>query len=323
MTISKTKNNKAGEQVPLVSILCATFNHVDYIKDCLEGVLMQEVSFPIEIIVRDDASTDGTSDIVRHYEAKHPHLFRNIYESQNQYTKGVRPRTVMIKQARGKYIALCEGDDYWTDPYKLQKQIDFLENNSGYPMCFHDSMFLNQIIGYKCLRIGERTVDEDVDLKSLILENNIPTASMVYRNIKLIYTDEMLQLLKGDYLLCILLAEHGKLKCIRENMSVYREHAGGVWAGASRDLVISENLRFYHFLIKRYEDNRPELLPALFSKIRHTQFDNSLLLLRKRNYWQSIKTYFRVLSSKHREIPVNHKKYLEEFLKCLLHLKRE
>ena len=180
MTISRTENNQTKEQVPLVSILCATFNHVDYIKDCLDGFLMQKVSFPIEIIVRDDASTDGTSEIIRRYEEKHPHLFRNIYESKNQYSKGIKALPVMKRRARGKYVALCEGDDYWTDPDKLQKQVNFLEKNKGYSLCFHavSKIEANQVLH----EFPSYDLKEAFGLVDLFTQWFIPTASILFKN---------------------------------------------------------------------------------------------------------------------------------------------
>lgn len=115
---------------PLVSICCLAYNHEPYIRQCIEGFLMQKTSFVIEVLIHDDASTDKTADIIREYELKFPDLIKPIYQSENQYSKGIGvTRVYQFSRARGKYIAMCEGDDYWTDPYKLQKQVDFLENN--------------------------------------------------------------------------------------------------------------------------------------------------------------------------------------------------
>ncbi len=115
------------DKEPLVSICCITYNHEDFIRDAIEGFLMQKTSFPIEIIIHDDASTDNTANIIEEYANKYPDLFVTILQSENQWSKGggsIYARFV-YPRARGKYIALCEGDDYWTDPLKLQKQVDF------------------------------------------------------------------------------------------------------------------------------------------------------------------------------------------------------
>ena len=119
------------KQSPLVSITCLTYNHAPYLRQCLDGFVMQKTSFPIEILIYDDASEDGTQDIIREYERKYPDLIKPIYQTENQYSKGVKVEFVYnYPRAKGKYIAFCEGDDYWTDPNKLQKQIleEFVPN---------------------------------------------------------------------------------------------------------------------------------------------------------------------------------------------------
>ena len=125
---------------PLVSICCITYNHAQFIQKCLDGFLMQKTNFPIEILIHDDCSTDGTTEIIRDYEAKYPELIFPLYEEENQYQKGKAAEIDFYnyRRARGKYIAYCEGDDYWTDPLKLQKQVDFMEANPEYSVCFHD-----------------------------------------------------------------------------------------------------------------------------------------------------------------------------------------
>src|SRR3989304_1339440 len=124
---------------PLVSICCITYNQGRYIQDALDGFLMQKTTFPIEIIIHDDASVDKTTDIIKEYKKKHPNLITAIYQSENQYSNGVRgiAARFTFPKARGKYIALCEGDDYWTDPRKLQKQVDIMESDPAISFCFH------------------------------------------------------------------------------------------------------------------------------------------------------------------------------------------
>lgn len=120
---------------PLLSVVTITYNHEPYIAKCIEGVLMQKVNFPIEFIIAEDCSTDGTRAICEKYATKHPKLIRLITSETNI---GYNPNELRaMKAAKGKYIAYCEGDDYWTDPMKLQKQVDFLETNPNYSICFH------------------------------------------------------------------------------------------------------------------------------------------------------------------------------------------
>lgn len=132
-------NHKVG-----VSILCLAFNHEKYIKDAIEGFLMQKTSFPIEIIINEDCSTDATADIIREYELKYPELIKPVYHKKNVYSQGININAeYMLPLATGKYVALCDGDDYWTDPHKLQKQYDALEKNPECLMCLHRVRDLN------------------------------------------------------------------------------------------------------------------------------------------------------------------------------------
>ena len=135
---------------PLVSICCLTYNHAPIIKDCLDGFLAQKTSFPIEILIHDDASTDGTDIIIKEYAERNPNVIFPLFEKENQYSKGHRGSMDVefnYSRARGKYIAYCEGDDYWTDPLKLQKQVDFLESHPDYSVCFHRCFHLIEKTG--------------------------------------------------------------------------------------------------------------------------------------------------------------------------------
>ena len=123
----------------LVSVCCMTYNHVSFIRQCLDGFMMQKCSFNFEVLIHDDASTDGTQNIIQEYVTRYPDIIKPIYQKENQYSKGIDPNVKYnFSRAKGKYIAMCEGDDYWTDPYKLQKQVDFLESHPDYVMCSHN-----------------------------------------------------------------------------------------------------------------------------------------------------------------------------------------
>lgn len=121
----------------MVSVACIAYNHEKYIRRALEGFVSQKTNFKYEIIVHDDASPDSTADIIREYEAKYPELIRAIYQTENQYSQGKSVRPFVAALVRGKYVAICEGDDYWTDPYKLQKQFDALEAHPEVDLCAH------------------------------------------------------------------------------------------------------------------------------------------------------------------------------------------
>ena len=159
---------------PLVSICCLSYNHAAFISDCLDGFLMQQTHFPIEILIHDDASTDGTDDIIRHYAAQHPDIIFPLFETENQYSRGFSGKMDIVfnySRARGKYIAYCEGDDYWTDPLKLQKQVDFMEAHPDYSVCFHRCKRLNTTTGktindrcWRYLAKGQEGTDITVDM---------------------------------------------------------------------------------------------------------------------------------------------------------------
>ena len=136
--IELRNNTFDSEVIPLVSINCITYNHKQYIRDAIEGFLMQITNFPVEILIHDDASTDGTVEIIREYEKQYPWLIKPVYQTENQYSKHnsfISISKIQYGRALGKYIAFCEGDDYWTDHYKLQKQVDFLESNVWVDNC--------------------------------------------------------------------------------------------------------------------------------------------------------------------------------------------
>jgi len=130
-------NWKGDINKPVVSVCCITYNHEPYIEDALEGFLIQETDFPFEILIHDDASTDRTADIIREYEAKYPRLIKPIYQTDNQYSKGLKMNPVFnFPRARGKYLAMCEGDDFWNSNKKIQTQFNILEKEEK-DICFH------------------------------------------------------------------------------------------------------------------------------------------------------------------------------------------
>lgn len=132
---------ESNKQTPVVSIISLTYNHAPYIRECLDGFLMQQTDFPFEVIIHDDASTDGTTTIIKEYAAKYPDIIKPILQVENQYSKYHDFNLIIqncFEKCQGKYIAFCEGDDYWTDPLKLQKQVDFLEKHKEYGMIYSD-----------------------------------------------------------------------------------------------------------------------------------------------------------------------------------------
>ena len=128
----------------LVSVICTAYNHELFIEDALESFINQKTNFKYEILVHEDASTDKTAEILKQYEIKYPNLIKVIYQKVNQYSQGKSPTRNLYDVAKGKYLALCEGDDYWIDDLKLQKQVDFLENNPDYIGTSHNNYVVNK-----------------------------------------------------------------------------------------------------------------------------------------------------------------------------------
>jgi len=217
---------------PLVSICCLVYNHEKYIRECLEGFVIQNTDFNIEFLIHDDASTDGTANIIREYEKKYPELIKPIYQTENQYSKGVRPTFAFnIPRAQGKYIAMCEGDDYWTDPLKLQKQVDFLEANPDYIMCFtnvNDVDEKSNIIKKKKLYY-KKDIFEHIDMPFLA-----PTLTRVMRNE---YLNELKwPSVKGiDNFLLTYHSKFGKTKFMDIVTAHYRRHNGGVFSSLTEE----------------------------------------------------------------------------------------
>lgn len=222
---------------PMVSICCITYNHEKFIREALEGFLMQKTDFPFEILVHDDASTDATPAILRQYEEKYPDLFRIVYQTENQYSKGHKPSAFLLPMARGKYIALCEGDDYWTDPLKLQKQVDFLESHPDHAGCFHKSLRLYQETGnIEVWNPRTQVIKDSYSLEDLIPSNFFATASLMFLKKSILPLPEWFsETSVGDWPLVIYAVQHGNIGFINEVMSVYRIHGGGAWSGAEKE----------------------------------------------------------------------------------------
>ena len=245
---------------PLLSISCLTFNHVFFIKKCLDGFLMQKTTFPIEVIIHDDCSTDGTREIIEEYSRKYPDIIFPIFQTENQYSNGVRGFMARFNfpRCRGKYIALCEGDDYWTDPYKLQKQVDFLEANDDYVICGHDA----KVIDEKGIVISESKLPDslkrDVSSYELKMGFLLLTSSLVFRNLPILknYPKEGAHVLNGDTFLISILGQWGKFKFMHEiKPSVCRVHKGGVWSMKSDHFKSMNILKTFFYMAKYHKKN--------------------------------------------------------------------
>ena len=278
-------------QQVLVSIKCIAYNHEPYIRQCLDGLVMQQTNFRFEAIVHDDASTDKTADIIREYANKYPDIIKPIFETENQYSKHDGSiRRILDEACCGKYIAVCEGDDYWTDPLKLQKQVDFLESHLEYSLCFHpvfvlreDGTFTNEFIS--------SDIPQTSDESDIIKNNYIATQSVLYRNIKELkgYIEDLGTIPFGDYVLWLLNTRYGLLYEIPEVMAVYR-FGVGVWTNRSK---FEQNIDSVYGYTK--------MLPLVLDSNNRQVFDQRILGMieqLKLEYNNVVKDHNKVLQSK-------------------------
>ena len=219
-------------KTPLVTIACLTFNHVKFIRQTLEGFLAQKIDFPVEIIIHDDASTDGTQEILKEYQSKYPDMIRLELRETNLYSLGVTKMFYFgtILNARGKYIATCEGDDYWIDDLKLQKQIDFLEDNPDYTFSVGGIKMLFEDTGE--LKDVEERFDvsskEFYTVKDYLKYFFSQTSTYVFRREGYVMPSYCNSFHGEDILMVVIGTGKGKIKYHKDVFSVYRKHSGGV-----------------------------------------------------------------------------------------------
>ncbi|MDC1405963.1 glycosyltransferase [Akkermansiaceae bacterium] len=224
---------------PLVSVCVHTYNHAEFIMEALDSALMQEANFPFEIIIGDDGSTDGASEIIDRYQREYPDKIKILRSAENlgKHTGNGRLNFIRgLRACRGKYIALLEGDDYWTDAKKLQKQVDLLEKYPEHMACFHLVEATNDTEADFPLAYPPANLQHDIRLADLLLTNCCQTCSVVFRA-KLMqpYPAWMLNVAPGDWAIFLYLTQYGTIAYIPEKMANYRVHAGGSWSQSSQN----------------------------------------------------------------------------------------
>lgn len=212
-----------------VSIVCISYNQEKYIAQALDSFVSQKTDFDFEAIITDDCSTDSTSKIINEYAKKYPNIIKTVLRKKNI---GVQANFVdALKRATGDYIALCEGDDFWTDEHKLQRQVDFLDRNDDYSLCFHPvSVIYDKNEQPDAIFPAEK---DGFTLKKLLKSNYIQTNSVMYRRRE--YDSIPLNILPLDWYLHLFHAQFGKIGFIDKVMSSYRRHEGGMWWSAQED----------------------------------------------------------------------------------------
>ena len=214
----------------LVSILCTAYNHEQYIRSALEGFVSQKTSFAFEVLINDDASTDGTAAIIREFAEKYPEIIRPFYQAENQFSKGIGYiyENIFFPHARGKYFAFCEGDDYWTDDSKLQRQADFLEAHPDYTACVHNTT-LHFCNGSRPDQLLIPSRGDHEVLYENVIHGPIDayhTSSLMARREIIVQTPDYYQAAVehgfADYPWALLLRLEGGIWFIDRSMSVYR-----------------------------------------------------------------------------------------------------
>ncbi|SDD76490.1 Glycosyltransferase involved in cell wall bisynthesis [Mucilaginibacter pineti] len=244
-----------NEQV-MVSICCITYNHENFIAEAIQSFLMQEANFNYEIIIGDDCSTDKTQAVIKLYSDTYPGRIKLIASPTNLGTH--KNLINCITQCSGKYIALCEGDDYWIDEHKLQKQVTFLENNPDFIICCHYHKLINST--NKTLYVHPNPtplVHTYVDLLAGKQEET-KTATVLYRNIsethRLFFTPWFFDCFAGDKMFKLSATQHtgGKIYVIPEVMSCYRNHEGGIWSMINAKVRMERVISDFNLIIKNF-----------------------------------------------------------------------
>lgn len=251
---------------PKVSVCCVTYNHVHFIEEALEGFVTQKTNFPFEVIIGDDCSTDGTTEVIRAYAQKYPEIIKPIFHNNNV---GSYQNVLDVASAcTGEYVAMCDGDDYWIDENKLQKQVDFMDTHKDCSLCFHPVIIKYDDGSQKDVtfpKARHRFYKKTLNINDLLKYNFIQTNSVMYRwefgrenKLENILPKNILPV---DYYLHLLHASKGKICFLPDIMAVYRRHKNGIWYGVNDSDTWFlkygiEHLNFYDAVEKNFGINK-------------------------------------------------------------------
>ena len=248
----------------LVDINIAVYNQAPYLETTLESVLSQKTNFPFRLLIGDDCSTDGSVEILKNYESRYPNKVKVIYQAKNiGINSPERNGIILLKNSTSKYIALLDGDDYWVDNFKLQKQIDFLEKNQRYVGCFHNTVERYDDDELASHLYCNFQAAQSINFNDLCFSNIIPTCSVIYRN-KLFgeLPDWYHKLKMGDWPLHLLNSQFGDFWYIPKIMGVHRLHKKSSWMLQDPEANKKYTLEAYDVMIKEFS-GKPELQKQL------------------------------------------------------------
>ncbi|AYQ27913.1 MULTISPECIES: glycosyltransferase [unclassified Polaromonas] len=250
-------------ELPLLSVLCLTYNHGRYISKALDSFLMQETSFPIEIVIGEDCSIDNTLAVIEDYQSKFPAIVRLITSPTNVGVTENFRRT--LSACRGRYVALCEGDDYWEDKTKLQTQVEFLEGNSKYVITYHDAYRLDGLVASMDLQLPQQYRCDATEYE-LINARPLSTLTACFRNVLVEIPSEFNHAPMLDLCLWSLLGQHGEGKYLGHiKPAVYRAHEGGVFSHQSESNKLRMTMRTYSCLAQYYENRAQKKISQNFT----------------------------------------------------------
>lgn len=247
----------------LLSVRLMVFNHEAYIREAIEGILMQKTTFPIEVVVGDDFSTDNSLNIIREYKNTSNIHFKILerksgddYWQKRQKIGRLHNFYDILKHCSGKYIALLDGDDFWTDSSKLQKQVDFLENNLDFSTCFHNMIISKNPKSSEVELTNTKNQESVSSILDLAEKGNFMfTASVVFRKLSTPYPEWLSELKIGDYPIHLYHAQFGKIKYLNQVMGAYRVHESGAWGVISREKQYEKWIPTLHEMGNKFSDD--------------------------------------------------------------------
>lgn len=261
MSTSETK-----ESTPLVCVICDVFNHGAYLRDCLNGLTNQETNFDYTILIHDDASTDSSPHIIKEYEERYPNLFKTIFQKNNQYSQGIGIwKTYQFPRIQTKYVAFCEGDDYWIDSMKLQKEVDFLESHSECSAVFGNIIVRDETVN-PITETPSKQLARFFKLEDVLSGTLFPVASICVRRMVIDNWDNSIRS-NGDMILAYTAASLGNVYMLNDCMSVYRRTGKGVCTSKDRSQQLIAELKEWYNFHKQLQFPKPLTLIHYQSKV--------------------------------------------------------
>ncbi len=267
----------------LVSVCIVTYNHELYIKQCLESVLAQNVNFRYEIVIAEDCSTDNTKNIIKTIQSQHPNIFKVIYQAKNRGM--MKNAEHALQLCRGKYIAILDGDDYWTDANKLHQQVNFLETQTNCVICFHNTQEIWENSNHKePISLVPKGMPKITSFKDIIRSNYIPTCTIIFKN-------NLFHKLPGwttdfpelDYSITLLNAQHGDIGYINKSMAVHRVHKGGMYFNL-QDNASESRKHLLGIMQNIYQSSRNDLRPYVRNRISELSFELARIALKNHDF---------------------------------------